>query len=125
MALEKIVGGRLANKASIISGIGECNAFITATIISYCLQNKRVFTTFCQNLKGNSEKGDIVFEKTRQNTTGHRTTAKKKGGHNRTPLWRHLRTLIPYLLFLLKTNGLNDSDERNSFIVPKTINLHK
>ena len=60
-------------------------------------------------------------------TTGHRTTAKKKkGGHYRTPFWRHLRTLNPYLLLLvLKTTGLNDSDERKSFIVPKTVNLHK
>ena len=30
--------------------------------------------------KKNSEKGDVVFDTTRQNTTGHRTTAKKKRG---------------------------------------------
>jgi len=73
-------------------------------------------------VKKNSEKGDVVFDTARQNTTGHRTTAKKKGGHYPTPFRRHLRTLNPYLLLLvLKTTGLNDSD----FIVPKTINLQK
>ena len=51
---------------------------------------------------------------------------RRKGGHYRTPFRRHLRTLNPYLLLLvLKTTGLNDSDERKSFIVPKTVNLHK
>ena len=51
---------------------------------------------------------------------------RRKGGHYRTPFGRHLRTLNPYLLLLvLKTTGLNDSDERKSFIVPKTVNLHK
>jgi hypothetical protein len=77
---------------------------------------------FVKSSKGNSEKGDVVFDTIRQNTTGHRTTAKKKRG----ALPHYLRTLIPYLLLLvLKTKGLNDSDERKYFIVPKTINLHK
>ena len=39
MAWEKIVGGRLANTASIISGIGECNAFITETAIARVKNN--------------------------------------------------------------------------------------
>ena len=38
--LGKILGGKLAFKASNINGIGECNALITATVIYYCLQNK-------------------------------------------------------------------------------------
>ena len=41
MAWGKIVGGKLANKASNINGIGECDALNTATVICYCLQNKR------------------------------------------------------------------------------------
>ena len=47
------MGGRLANTASIISVIGECNAFITATNVCYYLQNKRVshiFVKTCQNI---------------------------------------------------------------------------
>jgi hypothetical protein len=51
------------------------------------LQNKRVFTYFCQKLKGNIEKGDVVLDTTRQNTTGHRTTAKKKSGALPHSIW--------------------------------------
>ena len=39
--LIKQVGGRLANKVFTINGVGECKAFILATVIFYCLQNKR------------------------------------------------------------------------------------
>ena len=76
------------------------------------------------NLKGNSEEGDIVFDTTRQNTTGHRTMAKKKVGHYPCSFWE--TSVDPdSLLFklILKTTGHNDSDERNSFIVPKTLNF--
>ena len=43
--LGKKVGGRLANKVSTINGVGECKAFIFATVIYYCLQNKRFSNT--------------------------------------------------------------------------------
>jgi hypothetical protein len=71
------------------------------------------------NLKANSEEGDIVFDTTRQNTTGHRTMAKKKGGHYRCS-FRETSADPDSLLSSLKT-GHNDFDKRNSFIVPKTI----
>ena len=72
-------------------------------------------------------KGDVVFDTTRQNN--HRTPdhgKEEKGGITALHFGRHLRTLNPYLLLLvLKTTGLNGSDERKSFIVTKTVNLHK
>ena len=39
--LGKKAGGRLANKVSTINGVGECKAFILATVACYCLQNNR------------------------------------------------------------------------------------
>ena len=60
----------------------------------------------------------MVFHCTaRQNTTGHRTMAKKKGGHNRSLDPDSLLTML-----ILKTTGRNGYDERK---VPKTLNLPK
>ena len=52
----------------------------------------------------------MVFHCTaRQNNTGHRTMAEKKGGHNRSSDPDSLLTML-----ILKTTGHNGYDERNS-----------
>ena len=69
----------------------------------------KIFHIILSKLKGNSEEGDNVFDTARQNTTGHRTMAKKKGGHNRSSDPDSL-----LIKLILKTTGHNGYDERNS-----------
>ena len=74
------------------------------------------------NLKGNIEEGDgkIVFDTTRQNTTGQ-DHGKQRGA---LPLLLLGDLCGPWFPFKLMLNtGHNNFDERNSFIVPKTLNF--